>query len=603
MMNRLILGAVIIGISAQAHPLLYAALESPVADAAMHSDHTTVRSLLREGADVNTAQGDGMTALHWAAVNGQLDTAKMLLYAGANLRATTRLHAYSPLHLASRSGHADTVKLFLDNGADATVTTTTGVTPLMLAASSGSADAVTALIAGRVDVNARETGRGQTALMFAAAYDRTEAIEALLANAADPEIASDTVDVIEVDKEFRAARTERNKRVEEERKALVEAALKASAEVGATQEETQPEVVPEEKKRHFLLRFFAWVIPGGGKKEPVEEPAGPSRLSYAELVGKQGGLTPLLFASRQGHTASVKALLAGGAAINATSADGTTPLLIATINGHFDLAKYLLESGADPTSASEAGGTPLYAVLNVKYAQLADYPQPTSYKQQRIEYLDLMDAFLDAGADINARLTKKVWYSGYNFDLSNVNETGATVFWRAAYASDVEAMQLLVARGADFSLPTQKTPERRRRNQPTEDLSGLPPVPLGGPAVTPLQAAAGVGYGFGFAANSHRYHPAGQLRAVKYLIEDLGVDVNERDHRGYSALHHAAARGDNEMINYLVSKGADVTFVSRNGQTTVDLANGPVQRIEPYPETIDLLVSLGAKNNNKCVSC
>ena len=603
MTNRLILGVVIVGMSALLHTQLSAAVESPVADAAMHSDYDTVRSLLREGADVNTAQGDGMTALHWAAVNGQLDTAKMLLYAGANLRATTRLHAYSPLHLASRSGYPDTVRLFLDNGADATVTTTTGVTPLMLAASSGSADAVAALIADRVDVNARETGRGQTALMFAAAYNRTEAIETLLANDADPEMVSDTVDVIEVDKEFRAARTERNKRVEEERKALVEAALKASPEVATTQEETQPEVTPEKKKRNFLVRFFAWVIPGGGKKEPAEEPAGPSRLSYAELVGKQGGLTPLLFASRQGHTASVRALLAGGADINATSADGTTPLLIATINGHFDLAKYLLESGGDPTIASEAGGTPLYAVLNVKYAQLADYPQPTSYKQQRIEYLDLMDAFLNAGADINARLTKKVWYSGYNFDLSNVNETGATVFWRAAYASDVEAMQLLVARGADFSLPTQKTPQRRRRNQPAEDLSGLPPVPMGGPAVTPLQAAAGVGYGFGFAANSHRYHPAGQLRAVKYLIEDLGVDVNERDHRGYSAVHHAAARGDNEMINYLVSKGANVTFVSRNGQTTVDLANGPVQRIEPFPETIDLLVSLGAKNNNKCVSC
>ena len=603
MTNRLILGVVIVGMSALLHTQLSAAVESPVADAAMHSDYDTVRSLLREGADVNTAQGDGMTALHWAAVNGQLDTAKMLLYAGANLRATTRLHAYSPLHLASRSGYPDTVRLFLDNGADATVTTTTGVTPLMLAASSGSADAVAALIADRVDVNARETGRGQTALMFAAAYNRTEAIETLLANDADPEMVSDTVDVIEVDKEFRAARTERNKRVEEERKALVEAALKASPEVATTQEETQPEVTPEKKKRNFLVRFFAWVIPGGGKKEPAEEPAGPSRLSYAELVGKQGGLTPLLFASRQGHTASVRALLAGGADINATSADGTTPLLIATINGHFDLAKYLLESGGDPTIASEAGGTPLYAVLNVKYAQLADYPQPTSYKQQRIEYLDLMDAFLNAGADINARLTKKVWYSGYNFDLSNVNETGATVFWRAAYASDVEAMQLLVARGADFSLPTQKTPQRRRRNEPAEDLSGLPPVPMGGPAVTPLQAAAGVGYGFGFAANSHRYHPAGQLRAVKYLIEDLGVDVNERDHRGYSAVHHAAARGDNEMINYLVSKGANVTFVSRNGQTTVDLANGPVQRIEPFPETIDLLVSLGAKNNNKCVSC
>ena len=95
----------------------------------------------------------------------------------------------------------------------------------------------------------------------------------------------------------------------------------------------------------------------------------------------------------------------------------------------------------------------------------------------------------------------------------------------------------------------------------------------------------------------------GQLAAVKYLIDELHVDVNARDHEGNTALHHAAARGDNAMILYLVSKGADVKAVSREGRTTVDMANGPVQRIQPFPETIKLLEGLGAKNNHKCVSC
>jgi ankyrin repeat protein len=128
-------------------------------------------------------------------------------------------------------------------------------------------------------------------------------------------------------------------------------------------------------------------------------------------------------------------------------------------------------------------------------------------------------------------------------------------------------------------------------------------VPLGGPSVTPLQAAAGVGYGEGFAANAHRFAPTGMLAAVKYLVEEQGADVNAVDHDGMTALHHAAARGDNEMIQYLVSKGANVKAVDREGRTTVDMANGPVQRIQPFPDTIKLLESLGAVNNHKCVSC
>jgi ankyrin repeat protein len=87
------------------------------------------------------------------------------------------------------------------------------------------------------------------------------------------------------------------------------------------------------------------------------------------------------------------------------------------------------------------------------------------------------------------------------------------------------------------------------------------------------------------------------------LVEETGADVNARDVDSYTAVHHAAARGDNELILYLVEQGADVTAVSRRGQTTADMANGPVQRIQPFPETLALLVGLGAINNRNCVSC
>jgi ankyrin repeat protein len=217
-----------------------------------------------------------------------------------------------------------------------------------------------------------------------------------------------------------------------------------------------------------------------------------------------------------------------------------------------------------------------------------------------------MTALLDKGADPNARISRKIWYSSYNFDQSNVDEIGATPFWRAAYASDVEAMRLLVARGADPTIPTMKPAGRPRFGDgeaELQDVSGLPPLPAGGPGIPALQAVAGVGYGKGFGGNSHTFVPGGMMAAVKYLVEELHADVNGVDHEGNTVVHHAAARGDNEMIGYLVSKGADVTKVNRAGQTTVDLANGPVQRVQPFPDTIALLEKLGAKNNNKCVSC
>jgi uncharacterized protein len=537
---------------------LVAASDATVAEAARMGDTAAVKRLLQGGADVNAAQEDGMTALHWAAQKGDPELVGMLLSAGANVRATTRLGGYTPIHLASQAGHARVVAALLAAGASSDVKTVTGASALMLAARSGSVDTAARLIENGADVNAKESTHGQTALMVAAGLDRADLVKLLLARGADASLASSVVDLnaLTAPVDFDPVR--------------------GTVEQGGPVATNRPKEVP-------------------GLTRPYR---------YNELIGAQGGLTALHFAARQGAARSAMALVDGGAAVNLVSpGDKATPLLVAIINGHFEVAAMLLERGADPNLVSDAGVSPLYATLNVQWAPIAAYPQPRAHLQQSRTYLEMMRLLLDKGAEPNQRLKRKVWYSSYNFDQSSVDEIGATPFWRAAYAADLEAMKMLVAAGADATITTMKPLARRFPGEGGEDKSGLPPVPIGGPNVTPLQAAAGVGYGFGFAANSHHYAETGMLPAVKYLVEEIDVDVNAMDADGNTAVHHAAARGDNAMILYLVSKGAVVTKVNRAGQTTVDMANGPVQRTQPYPETIALLEKLGAVNNHKCVSC
>ena len=569
--------------------LLAAAPSAPVADAAMAGNRDAVRTLLKQAADVNAAQGDGMTALHWAAMKNDADLVQTLLFAGASVRATTRIGSYTPLILAAKNGSGSVIAPLLKSGADATSATANGTTALMLAAASGNTDVVKLLVDGGAKVNEKEPVRGLTPAMFAAASNRAAVLSLLVARGADLTATSKVTDLAALSKD---------------------PALLRDITFG----NPQPPGEPPAGGRNGVAPQGA--APGagggggsfGGRGGRGNQTAGVDRnYQLNELVAAQGGLTPLLLASREGHLDAVQALLTAGADLNQASAgDKTSPLLIATINGHFDLAKLLLEKGANPMAASENNATALYAALNCEWAPKALYPQPRAQMNQKTGYLELMKALLDQGADPNIRLNKKVWYSGYSFDLSGVDETGATPFWRAAYASDVEAMKLLVSYGADPNIRTKRIAGRARAGdieREVIDVSGLPPVAVGGPAVTPLQAAAGVGYGEGFAANSHRFAPGGMLVGVKYLIEELHVDVNAFDHEGNTALHHAAARGDVEMIQYLVSKGANVKAVDREGRTTADMANGPVQRIQPFPETIALLEKLGAKNNHKCISC
>ena len=564
-----------------------------VADAAMSNDSDTVRSLLIEGADVNEAQGDGMTALHWAALNDDAELAEMLFYAGANMNAATRLGGYTPLFLAAKSGSAPIVKKILENGADANVVASTGTTPLMLASSSGSVEVIDLLLDYGAEINKKETVRGHTALMFAAGANRLEALSRLLDRGADPVLVTIARDVEKMEEEARKEREKRGQRVSQP---------------------TDPVPQPVKKVKsggNVFSKLFSW-LPGVGdaKSEPKTEGVRRSRRqrrSFGSLVGKHGGLAPLHFSARQGYGEIVDELLEHGADINQLSGDNSTALLIATLNGHFDLAKHLVEKGADVTLASDGGSTPLYAAVNCQWGPRSMYPQPKAQHQQSTSYLDLMELFLNEGADINARVNKKLWYTNFVFDLSGVDEIGATPFWRAAYASDVEAMRLLKSYGADHTIATKKPAQRPPTGGGTrelEDVSGLPPVPVGGPALMPLHAATGAGYGEGFAANSHAYSPAGWLPAVKYLVEELEIDVNQPDHEGYTPLHHAATRGSNELIKYLVSKGADVMTLSRDGLTVGDMANSPVQRVPPFLDTVALLVEMGSTiTPGKCVAC
>ena len=597
-------------------PALPALADSAVADAAMQGDLVRLTRLVQQGQDVNTAQGDGMTAIHWAAENSDAAIADLLIAAGANLNSVTRMGGYTALHLASRNGAADVASALIAAGSDVIAETTTGsATPLHFAATAGNVDIINQLVLAGADVNAEESAWNQTPLMFAVGGNRLDAVNALINAGAELGATSKVVDLVARHAEDLEAKNRRNEVLNTFRE-------ESGSEAGTWAPNPNEVAAATLAAREYILQQEVTI-------EQVEENERNIRpLSYTKLVGTQGGLTPLLLATREGFTDVSMALLDAGADVNKVGdGDQTSPVLMAIINGHFDLALMLLERGADPSLASAAGNTPLYATINTQWAPKARYPQQQAYLQQQSTYLELMTVLLDAGVDPNARLTKHLWFMEYTSAHLDLDTNGATPFWRAAHALDIEAMELLISYGADPDIATIKPTERSGvsgfRKEPCEkffhfqlhckvaewfdelwgDPSGLPPVEEGGPGIYPIHAATGHGYGVGFAANSHRYMPDAWLAAVRYLVEEHGADVNARDYNGSTPLHNAASRGDIEVIHYLVEQGADVQAINRKGQSTADMANGPAQRTQPYPDAIALLESLGSINNDNCQSC
>ncbi|MDG2271721.1 MAG: ankyrin repeat domain-containing protein [Halioglobus sp.] len=572
---------------------------SELIDATRAGDAERVARLLTDRPDLNEATGDGMTAAHWAAQSGHVAILQFLLDAGANVDPATRIGSYTPLHIASGQANGAIVSLLLQAGADVNASTTnSNATALHLAAQAvGGAKSVEALLEHGADVNAKEGAAGQTPLMFAAAKNRVESVELLLAAGADPSASTIVVEVLkEVFADRQASRflqdalseyeyTNNDKALDSSAVDKVQAAIKAQREFlqsGEAYQNFSPEAL-------ITLR--------------PDYPEGPDlpRPPYREsLVGATGGMTALLHAAREGHSESAIALLKGGADVNQVSgADATSPLLIAALNGQFDVAMLLIEHGADPNLAAKTDGAgPLFATLQTQWAPKSNFPQPRAQDLQKTEYMEVVNALLEAGADANVRLNTHLWYFEYGLTKIGTDLKGATPFWRAAYAQDIEAMQLLLAHGAEPNIPTAwPAPEMRERRQQDgrqQEDSGLPYIPNDAFNAYPIHVAAGGGF-TGLGSFSVRSVPESFIPAVKYLVEELGQDVNTLDSWGFTPMHYAASRGDNELIRYLVSEGGDVSVITRLGQSTADMARGGrsgfFTRVA-FPETEKLLIEL-----------
>jgi ankyrin repeat protein len=500
------------------------AQDSPLADAAMNRDLAAVKALIAKKVAVDAAQGDGATALHWAVHHGDAEMARLLLAAGASPKATTRLGGLTPVMMAARAGDAATLRLLLDAGGDAVGPNANGTTPLMFAAGAGTVAAVTLLVERGADVNAADRTHGQTALMFAAAQGRDTAVKALLARQANPNAATRVSRIVTMGERYKAQTGGKGTR----------------------------EITSE-----------------GGRSD----------------IDAMGGLTALHFAAREGHAAVVRTLVEGGADVNQVQgADALSPMTMAIINGRLDIAAWLLDHGADPNLVAKSGVGPLWATVDARWPERTWYP-PATVTEEKTTHLELLRALLAKGADPNARLVRKPWYRTFHGDW--VDPSGASPFWLAAKANDVEAMRILAAAGANPSLPSAR-------------------------GVTPLQVAAG----YGIEPQVTNFKPDARLEAVRYLVEELNADVNARDSQGYTPLHGAALTADHELISYLVAMGADVTARATNvfggenqadrdagrdkGDTVADMANGPRAHSMQFPETVAFLEALGSKNSNNC---
>ena len=432
-----------------------AAASPAVADAAEHRDLAALRSLLRIHTDVNVAQPDGGTALHWAAHWGDTEATSLLIAAGANVNVANDL-GVTPLHLASAHADAAVAVMLLKSGARTDVRPTSGETPLMIAARTGRLETVRALVEARAAVNGQDAVRGQTALMWAANEQHAEVVRALLGYGADVNLRS------------------------------------------------------------------------------------------------RGAFTALMFAGRIGDPVVTALLLDAGARIDDSAPEGGTALLLAAEgessiagkdfkrtlypSGHEDTAILLVDRGANLDAADEFGHTALHlAVRKGKHR--------------------LISALIAHRANLTARMTRDEIPLPGDFNARD-GLAGATPFFLAAAASDLEAMRMLAAAGADPNM----------RNA------------IG---VTPLMVAVG----------AHQYEsrlpPESQMIAAVTLCIKLGNSVNAADQGGQTAAHYAVQMGVDEVLTFLIEHGAKPDAADRRGRTPLDVAVSNPSR--PRPKTAALL--------------
>jgi uncharacterized protein len=401
----------------------------------------------------------------------------------------------TPLIWAAHNDDLAAVKVLLAAGANPKTANRYDVTALSEAAKCGDGAMIQALVKAGADVNAT-FGEGETILMTAARTGSVEGVRALLAAGAS----------VNATDKYRGE-TALMRAVAENHADIAKLLVAAGADVNA---------------RSILYDFNFRKVAAGG----------------TQAVYSRGGLTPLLFAARQGATESAKVLLDAGAEINAPEEDyGFTPLLEAIFNDHYDLAAYLVDRKA---SLKEGA---LYLAVEMRNL---DYQgnRPRKAVTDKLNELAFIKYLLDHGADPNGPMTVKI--PPRAAQNAAVAPHGYTPFLRAARSADVETMKLLVAHGAD-------------PNKAADDHN------------TPL-IAAGAGMGARFQGGEEKPE-AEFIECLKVLVAS-GADVNAQDDHGNTALHGAAARGADQIIEFLVEHGAKTGLKNKQDRTALEVAMG-----------------------------
>jgi ankyrin repeat protein len=490
-----------------------------------------------------------------AAQRGDAAAVSALLAAGGlDVDAPSR-DGTPALHWAARAGDLEIAELLIGKGADVNAANRYGIRPLHAALEAGDVALTRRLLAAGADAAARDRV-GETPLMIAARVGDPELSAALLEHGA-------AVDAR--DEHF--GQTALMVAAREGHLEAVRVLVTAGADVDA---QTKPEAPP---------RF----VPPSESPEGLSRGAGIIRAGWPDGRGKRfpagGSKTPLLYATRAGHLEIARLLVDRGASLELADGNGVTPLLNAIVNAsiirvnrsgtsdHLRIAQLLLDAGANVNAADWYGETPLWAAVDVRNLELG---RDGNDRSLRGEALALIERLLERGANPNARTRELPHERRFILvvvgSVSWVDLTGQTPFLRAAASGDVEIMRLLLAHGADPNIATDA-------------------------GTTPLMVAAGVNWAV---AETFDLGNEALLEAVK-LAHSLGLDVNATNSMGIAAIHGAANRGANDVIEYLAANGARLDVADAQGRTPLDWAEGVFLATHPpvrKPETIALLERL-----------
>ncbi len=446
----------------------------------------------------------------------------------ADVNATTADGSTALLWAAHRGDVAE-VRRLIGAGANVSLANHYGATPMSEAATQGETDIIAALLKAGADVNSANA-EGETALMEVARTGRLDAARLLLTHGASVQA-----------HETWGGQTALMWAVTQNHPDMMQLLIQHGADVNARS------------------RVHDW-------QRKVTAEGRPKDMH-------RGGLTPLLYAARDGCVPCLQLLLNSGADVNLPDPDMVSPLEMALLNLHWDTAKLLIGRGALIHGWDQWGQTPLYVAIDMNTVpDSAHGDQPSTDKTQGIELITLL---LDHGANPNAQLmvAPPLRNAVLDRNADQMITTGATPLLRATRGADIPAMKLLLAHGALVDLP---------------NVDG----------VTPFLAAAGAGRNM--PATRGRFRTEAQAIETAKLLQAAGANVNAATHSGETALHSAALRGWSDMVSYLAQRGVKLDAEARSGLTPLDYAMGRYQpgflepKPAPFTATAAVLRKLGA---------